>query len=421
MKFFLTLTFSLFSSLLLFSQERRQRGFVITNEGDTLKGWINYGNWKINPSRIVYRSDSGSTAATQYAVSEIRYFEITGADAYRSALVTRDMRSVNPLEITAQAKDTTLTAAVFLRVLVSGKKLTLYEFTDFKNHYFIQRGTDSVEELLYKLYANADESIISEWNNYRDQLREYAGEGHSSSLDKEIEYAKYDETKLVKIVSELNGRNNLAVYGGSGAKSWKKPQFFVSAGAALSTISFTGDNGVSEVGMNYKQFISPLLSIGVDLLTSRNFNDFTFRLEIGLSQKNYEGDRQTKDFYGNPTSQKYSLKQSSISPSLSGMYNFRRTKKTRYFAGAGMSFNFSSYSTNRFVQTIHTTPEQISIADGQIGFEKFWPSVFLRAGARLNQKFEIDAAGDILGSITSYVYFKATPRNYSLKLTYFFL
>jgi uncharacterized short protein YbdD (DUF466 family) len=292
---------------------------------------------------------------------------------------------------------------------------------DFKSHYFLQAGNDTVEELLFKLYMSDNDNIVSEWNRYKEQLREYEGDKLSSSLDREIDEARYAGSKLGKIVVELNGRESL-VYEKTKEKSGNGPRFFVSAGADLSKLSASGNSDVfPEVGMNYKSNLGPFFSVGMDLSSARNFNDFTLRFEIAFSQNEYKGDKHSSnDIAGFPEYETYTMRQQTINPSVSAMYNFRRTKKVRYYIGLGLAYNISGYSMNRYTQVISIDSLEDNAKDDPIELEKNWPQIFLRAGARFGRKFEIGATGNIYSVFTNYDYFSMSSKTYSLKLTYFF-
>lgn len=108
------------SSIIATAQHNFKPGLVVGNSGDTLKGQINYLNWQTNPRKITFQPDQPGKPPIQYDLSDLQYFEITGEDSYKRAVVVRDMRPVRIEEITNQTKDSTSTDTVFLRVLVKG-------------------------------------------------------------------------------------------------------------------------------------------------------------------------------------------------------------------------------------------------------------------------------------------------------------
>ncbi len=67
---------------------------------------------------------------------------------------------------------------VFLRTLVRGKVLSLFEHVDFKHHYYIQDSGNKYEELVYRRYLNKDNEVNAV-TTYRNQLYKYAMEQHA--------------------------------------------------------------------------------------------------------------------------------------------------------------------------------------------------------------------------------------------------
>ncbi|MDR3711444.1 MAG: hypothetical protein P4L51_01410 [Puia sp.] len=426
MKIISSLTFFLLCSVLLYSQGIYMRGFVVRNQGDTLRGWIKYGNWKVNPEKIEFKDDLNSRRISEYTVNEITCFEITGLDDYKKATVSLDMNSVDPVEIfseVAEKRDTVRHETLFLRVLSNAGKLHLYEFVDFKNHFFIQAAGDTIEELIYQLRINRADNIVNEWNRYREQLRGYAGQNLSASLDREIEHTRYSSKSLVAIVTRLNGdKNPIGLHAGNEGNTRaaiRNPQIFVSAGAALTSFSMPGDNNLPQGNLQFKNSVIPIVSAGIDLLSPRNFNDFTLRFEMAFSEATYNGSKHTEDVFRNPEYDTYSVKQRNLGTSLSLLYNVRRTKKVRYYFGAGVGFNFSGYSGSQVNQYIYLTPTSVDTSSSFLQAKKFWEAFVIRAGVRLNRKLEIAAQGNLTSKVISYLYFSGYIRTYGLRLAYF--
>ncbi len=55
MKKILFLLFCILVYSNVFSQKNYLPGYIINNEKDTIKGYINYRNWNINPKKISFR------------------------------------------------------------------------------------------------------------------------------------------------------------------------------------------------------------------------------------------------------------------------------------------------------------------------------------------------------------------------------
>jgi hypothetical protein len=202
----------LLCSLLVFAfccvhaQSHFQPGKVLPNTGDTLRGEIDYGNWAVNPRTIRFRSGPGG--AHVYSVADLRYFEVDGMDSYFRAPVTKDMRPIAESGMAmAGSSDTTAQDTVWLRVLVQGKRLSLFELIDSKPHFYIQDTPGVYTELRYQRFLRTDMvDVIQEDNGFQNQLMVYLPDSGSKGLQMRIEHASYSEGSLTRMVSALNGQ-----------------------------------------------------------------------------------------------------------------------------------------------------------------------------------------------------------------------
>lgn len=99
------LVFFLSVSSFLSAQNMYKPGLIVKNSGDTLKGWVGYDHWQHNPSKIRFKTDQSAASSAWYTVNDLDYFGITGLDAYKKAIVSKDMRSVEMSGITPSTPD----------------------------------------------------------------------------------------------------------------------------------------------------------------------------------------------------------------------------------------------------------------------------------------------------------------------------
>ena len=425
-----------FCSLILTAQSNYKPGIVVRNNNDTLKGWINYENWRLNPRKVEFKSAPEDKSTVTYTVHEIQYFEIPGEDAYQRAAITKDMRPARVDQITIDTRDSVEADTAFLRILVKGSRLTLYELMDFKPHYYLQEPGAAPQELIFKLNAGAELGQVYEQATFKDQLKKYLAAGNSSSLERKIGYATYTSKDLSKIVFELNGGGNAkgatvgngtmtgngngAVLMTGGARKKIKAEFFGSVGLEYSKLSFTGDHVIAAQDLHYTASSTPLFLVGMDILSARNLSDLTFRVELGYSQHTYKGDRNSvNQFLGYAQTETYTLGVKTFSPTLSALYNFRRSKKIKFYVGLGVAGNISSYSKNTYMLQSTQDPNLNDTTNNYLGVDKSWFSLYLRAGVRIGQKFEVGVTGNIVGRLATYMEYAAIPRTYSLRFAYF--
>ena len=124
------------SFLQLVAQSNYQAGFVVTNNGDTLDGSIDYKRWDRSPGRISFKTSSESKV---YAPLDIKSFMVAN-ETYVSAIVDVDISpfKIGELDDVSQpifSKDT-----VFLQSLIEGdKEFTLFERPKWKKSFLYLR------------------------------------------------------------------------------------------------------------------------------------------------------------------------------------------------------------------------------------------------------------------------------------------
>lgn len=406
----------LVSCSVAFSQALYLPAIVVNQQGDTLKGQIDYRNWRVNPKTINFKKDVADGQGQIFTPLSIRYFEVLGKDAYRSAVVVKDIRSVEPTEVGFGTNDSSVTDTVFLRVLVSGQKLSLYELVDFKPHFYLQEGDRIPVELGYKVSQGEEEGQINTEYIFRSQLGRYLSADDYTAWQSRIGRARYDERDLTPIVIELNGKEKVLSFANRASGSNHLFQFFASAGVNAGRLHFSGSVPEQFAQMKFNTSVGPYFSLGLDLLSSRNLNDLTFRMEVSYTSGQFTGS-EANVFFGQAPNLVYKVSYQSISPSLSVLYNLRRTRKVKYYIGATYGYHFTSYSKDELIgEDMGATDVQ----DNYLGPNKGWTFLALRAGVRLNKKIEIGLTGDILGDMYSYAYWGGSQLSYAAKVAYFF-
>lgn len=429
MRKYLSVPLLILCSLAAVSQKVYKPGLAVKNNGDTLRGYIGYGNWRVNPKSFNFKAHPEDGSATRYDLSGIQYFEISGEDAYRRAIVQKDMRPVRPEDITLDTPDSVQTDTAFLRVLVSGKKISLYQLVDTKDHYYVQgpnvgESGEPIRELSWKFYMQEDvgpmhQNEVQEQPVYKNQLHNYAMANDDPSLQRQIDRTRYNDQDLSKIIIRINGEGQAKAMGNAARDKVAKPVFFGSVGIGYSAMSSTG-SGNPVIGLTYKGAAGPVVSVGMDVQSPRNFGDFTLRVEVAYSQFKYTGNGSTTNFIGQAQNENYQVQQQNISPALSVLYNFRRTHNVKFYVGAGWAFNISSYSQNVFTLTDKATGSVVTQTDAPIDLSKGWQSIFLRLGTRIGQRFELGVTASVFGGMTDYDNYSLKARTYALRALYYF-
>lgn len=242
MNFVKSIAFFLFlSPLLSFAQTYFQPGILVTAQGDTLRGQIEYREWESSPKKIVFQAD-GSSAPKTYTAGEIRFFSVNvghlaAFESYAGPISTNNI-DVNKI---ANGRDTSFRMdTVFLRIVQDGKHLKLFSYTDvMKTRFFIAENfSDKPVELIYRVYWNSQETSADQRTTFetafKGQLYDEAVKASviTPALKQKIKDAEYDENDILKITSIINNLNPADVNKNNVAKPGKLRTTLVIVGIA---------------------------------------------------------------------------------------------------------------------------------------------------------------------------------------------
>jgi hypothetical protein len=419
MKHILTLTAAL---LLLFcisksnAQSNYRKGFILTDNGNNITGWIDYRQWEKNPRTIKVKSDSLSDITKTYSVKEIAAFEIPGFDRYVRAVVSIDQTPENINELKEDITYGAMTDTVFLRVLLKSK-ISLYEWVGPKVHFYIKEDGKDYVELLNKYFLSGSTGKLSTSGEYKNQLIQFTDKSQKpETLLSAIDKARYKEADIFKIVEKLNGQTNEAVvYKIAKPKQNSSP--FIGAGLVYSSLKFTGA-ATPVSGLNYSKSLKPLITAGIDLPLLRNLGNLVMRLELSYYSMQFEAADSVKGFLGTDYIS-YKLKNNNLAAGVSLLYNIINQPKNKFYIGAGAAFNFASYPVNKY-KAFFGFSSRTEEKSPYLDFEKTWIGIHAKAGCLINKKIELAASVLLKGSFTSFTKFSLKPQMASFNINYHF-
>ncbi len=400
-------------SLPAIAQKNFLPGYVINNGSDTLRGLIDYRSWEENPYRISFKTSTGIEQT--YTVADLKGFVVEGKDKYERSDIERDMNLVTLRDLSYGSKDSTLKEMIFLRVLVEGDRISLYEFVDFKVHFFVKPHNANLEELTYKTSLHPQTGALVTNNGFRRQLQSYMVDPISNLNIQAASRLEYESTSLIKFVRGLNNSPTGFVAPDAGDKGLKS-KFFAGAGVVMNKMRFSGaDERLSSLQFNTT--FSYVVGAGVDLYSPRNLQNLLFRLELIVSGNNASGSGTNTT--PSPQDNTYTLKQVNITPAFTMLYNFIRSTAVKIYAGPGIAANISAYPEHLFVSTYQNNGNTYTYTDFPL-LQKFWLAYYLRAGALINDKFDINLSWRLGGSFIEYQNIHENNHALFLKFNYRF-
>lgn len=404
-------------SFAAFSQKNMLPGYIVMPSKDTVWGTIDYRNWEKNPTQIMF-SQSGS-AERSYSVNDIAAFGVPGRDYYRKATVSVDDNTVNIWEASKYNNELVREQTVFLRILTEGEKFTLYEFMNFKPHYYIAKAGGAIEALVYKLEMIDQTNKVVTNNDFRIQLKKLLSDNETLSYEQslKIDRLEYKEKALTKFIMQVNGSSSSKV---SFVKNERlKPRIFAGGGMLLPNFSFSSADARLN-SIDFKGKFSYIITGGVDFFAIRNLQHLFLRLELSVSTLQTDGSGTSNDYVVSATlNNEFSLKQFNVTPAVYALDYFLRSKKVKVFGGIGAGYNFSSYPTKLFTTTNNQTGV-VTKSDNYPPLEKSWLGLYARLGANVLSRIDICATARISGAFVDRIYTKQKGVPVSFQVLYLF-
>lgn len=416
MKQFYTLlfTFLLFSFFHASAQTNYKQGFVITNNGETINGFINYREWYSNPDNISFKITLNDKVQA-YHPTDISYFEITGIEQYQSAMVAISMGKTDIQTVGNEIDTTSKTDQVFLKIVQKGANVSLLSYTDaIKTRFYVtdNKTGGAPQELKYQPYLDRDSPSLKKKNVYYAQLIELANkyrQDDARAVIDRIVVLDYNESEILKIINLINNDTSAPVKK-SNAHAYS---MYAGIGLNASQVTRQGNPPTGTTDIEKSSYL-PELVFGVDVPFNPNTGRLVFRAELVLEMikaniSNYDVE------YSSTTVRTYSFTQTSASLRPQLVYNFFNGNSFKFYLGGGTVINFSRYSAANTKKQMSsaTVPGFNSVTDEKApssGSASFTP--IAKAGFIIGKKLDLNfgyspstgipSAANILGvSITT--------------------
>ncbi len=381
------------------AQSNYYPGYILTNNGDTLKGFINYHEWTKSPHSIDFKVKKDDKTEQKFSPQTIKAFQITGFENYTSytGFVSNGKTAILNL---SKGVDTGKTAdTVFLRQLVTGRYLTLfYESDDVKTRYFISEPNEAPVELNYYEYIN-EASELTKSAIYKGQLILYVNKFRSANdkLVQKIEQISYDQEDLKNIVNDINESKSI------GSKGLSK-RFFAGIGINYNTTE--SSNTLLKSGKQISTSVFPQISAGIDIFGNPNIQQLIFRAELSFSYIDPKfAVKQVNGFAYGPFS--FNQYTGTLTPQL--ILNVFNKDRIKIYVDAGLGLNLSGYSNSKLI--IEEIPYTLN---------SFWVNLPVQAGIVFNKKMEIYFTFNGYAAYTGYDFFYVRNRTAAAGVKFLF-
>ncbi len=416
---FILLTFSIIS----IAQSNYKEGYLVTIQGDTLKGHIDYREWNNNPQSIYFKSLVNGKDKQEFTPETSKYFEIEDLEAYQQYNGWISTDNVDVRRLPTFLDTSRVKANVFLKVIQKGKHLSLLSYTDqAKTRFFIQEtGSSKIQELVYRRYLDPNNSKIIVSKLYLGQLWLAAVHYNVSSenLKRSIETARYEESDLLPIVSKINGIDNKQQ---KQDKSSSNNRFFAGIAFNRSQIDVSGKHAFASDATSNPSY-QPKVSLGVDAFINPNVQRLVLRVEASYSKVNANILTSERSLLlSREYIQAFNQQVVTLTPQV--IYNLYNKEKFKFNIGGGIAANYATYSDINYsaktsLNADGTVTTNILKKDNLI-LKKYLYTFPVRAGIVFNDKVELCATYVASTSLTKYIEYSFNCSSSYLQINYFF-
>jgi hypothetical protein len=407
--------FALSTPFISNAQKKFRPGYIVNLKGDTISGFIDYKEWNVSPTHISFKSSDKDATAKEYTITDVSFFDITGNEAYRRSVVKI---SLHPAKLTdVGLRDTSWKIdTVFLKVIYSGKLVSLLSYTDKlkERFYILEDGKQEPTELIMREYLSGEALSLTSESTYKIQLNNllYARGKYTDEAGKRIEEATYDEDDIKRIVLLIN-RESIAEE--AEEKKPRRAYWFAGAGLHRDKLTFIGDHPMATNPTTSQSAWMPRISAGVDLFANPNVGKFFYRVEAGYQLNKSTVIKSLPD----DVKAVYGLSGSTISLRAQVNYAIYNSDKLKIPVGVGIVYNHMSYSKNQY-KKVYVSGEENNEIENWLDLRKSTATYFARGSMVFNNKIEASFMYRPYTRLTETIAYSMGRNNMQLQIYYLF-
>jgi hypothetical protein len=379
MKKLLVLVFLFTFSLTSNSQKNYIPGYVVTNSGDTVRGYIDYRNWAKNP-RIIKFKFSKDDIGKEFGTNQVNRFFVDG-EYYQRAVVRINERNFNMNEVTPLTEPKYWNDTTFLLAIIEGNKSLYHVKLADREDYFFYLEKDTfltydfskyIRMINQKRYLGKNTLYISQMIGYLKDCPTVQGRISKTNYTLSAFRKTYDEY--------YKCTNTLPAYE---IKQVKSTEFGVLAGVTINDLKYKPSEPPYLASSDFPTSINFSTGVFADFIIPRNFGRWSAYNELNLTS--YEASAEYIDFVHDSNYTVYNTKAGNSYVKLTSMIRYRYPfHKVSIFIDGGISFGLAitytgySIATQYFYDQVNISyPSPNSDRGGEIGVEaglgvKYW-------------------------------------------------
>ena len=327
----------------LLAQSNVVAGYVVTNEGDTLRGQIDNRDWRVSPTEITFQSQVGQTR--NYVPADLREFYIQPThERFLGRVLAIDavpfgldelLQIDSPTQVAAHQQQRT--EPVFLRVLTEGPtRLLFYQGKTDKPHFFLEK-EGQIQELINQRFLLSGTAALFSNAFYKDQLISYLAD--CPQLRNRIANLDYNQVQLANLLTAYNRCKGFVEVPQLEKGRWAVDLL---AGVEFSQLNFSGDGGPGYLrNAPLSSSTAPMGGLAVAFYPARSREQFSYRLETTFRTYETQG-------VGEEYIYQYDIRFKLSYLRLNALMRYTYPKgKIRPFAGIGVANGLTVSRTNQ--------------------------------------------------------------------------
>jgi hypothetical protein len=405
-----------------------QPGYVVSLQGDTLKGYIDYRNWERNPKLISF-SETPEGSRQEFHALGIRSFFVSG-DLYEGAIVKVETSSTITDGLTYKFEPELRTDTVFVRTLVRGEKsLYHYYYTGGpigKDQFYI-RAANGLELLIFKSYFKEytgndnykGSKIVAQNNFYINQLALYLQD--CPGIQEKFRGIRYNSKSMKRIFDSYYGCTNKQAK--FEEKEIKYPlEMGVLLGGTQTSMHLSSAMATPFTSASFPSDVSFTGGLFFDLVRARNHGKWSMNNElVYTSYKTAALYEVTKD-NGSGFYEYYNFQLEYAYVKLNTMFRFKYPiGQMHVFINAGISNGFMVRGTD-YQKTVHGFPSGERVNEGNVfknGVRKHEQGYLGGLGVRY-KRYALEARYEKTNGMLDYIGLVANFSKASFIMTYRF-
>lgn len=381
-----------------------RKGYLITNAQDTLRGFISFREESENPIAVYFRSELNDKTQV-FPLKDCKAYVVENFYSYRRETVNISMSKDDINRISTGRDTSSKNDMVFLRILQSGENVTLFMYTDdVKTRFYIQSKEDPAPLELIRNIFYTGPGLAKTENKFQVQLYQLMQKYQKNLTlkDVKLEWAKYNANDLIKVVSKINNQS---------AREFtvKDTRFFIGAGLSLTSFVYKGSHSLANATAVAKKSNNPIVTVGVDYIPKPLIGKMVYRVNATLFMSKNE-------IYKKSSNLKHSFDELTFGLSPQIIYNIYNSQMIKFYAGAGISANVSSYSNN----VMSTLDQGAEPKKSEVDFNVINFSPKITAGFVVNKKVELSGGYYVNSTTTDYQTFRVSVSRFTFGVHYLF-